>query len=178
MQTQAHPLEPFFQHEVTSIFEGRLGLNDPELTAYVARVLCTFSEEGSLFLSRGLVGHPIEHLVAMIRASDPVYGTAPSFDAERAMRKYIGDYALFVAGMIPEALDTDQQSDTRHPSLGELIHAGKESYYVVSQFNVFEYKKEAPLFARLSEQFERYVLGLALVREELGKRLSLAHQLR
>jgi hypothetical protein len=176
MQIQAHPLEPFFQHEVASIFEGKLGLNDPELTGYVARVLCTFSEEGSLFLSRPAVGHPIEELVAMIRASDPVYGKAPSFDAERAMRKYIGDYALFVAGMIPEALDTDQNGPTRHPSLGELIQAGKESYYVVSQFNVFEYKKEAPLFGRLSEQFERYVLGLALVREELGKRLSMAPQ--
>lgn len=176
MQTQAHPLEPFFQHEVSSIFEGKLGLNDPELTAYIARVLCSFSEEGSLFVARGSVGYPIEELSAMIRDSDPVNGTAPSFDAERAMRKYIGDYALFVAGMVPEALDTDKTSASRRPSLGELIHAGKESYHVVSQFNVFEYKKEAPLFARLAEQFERYVLGLALVREELGKRLSLAPQ--
>jgi hypothetical protein len=176
MEIQAHPLEAFFQHEVTTIFEGKLGLNDPELIAYIARVLCNFSEEGSLFLARPSAGHPIEELVAMIRASDPVYGNAPSFDAERAMRKYIGDYALFVAGMVPEALDSDHRGPSRHPSLGELIHAGKESYYVVSQFNVFEYKKEAPLFARLSEQFERYVLGLALVREELGKRLALAPQ--
>jgi hypothetical protein len=176
MQTQAHPLEPFFQHELASIFDGKLGINDPELTGYVARVLCNFSEEGSLFLARPALGHPIEELVAMIRASDPVYGNAPSFDAERAMRKYIGDYALFVAGMVPEALDGDSSGPARHPSLGELIHAGKESYYVVSQFNVFEYKKEAPLFARLSEQFERYVLGLALVREELSKRLAMAPQ--
>ncbi len=36
-------------------------------------------------------------------AADPVNGTAASFDAERAMRKYIGDYALFVGGMYPEA---------------------------------------------------------------------------
>ena len=176
MQTQAHPLEPFFQHEVATIFDGKLGLNDPELTGYVARVLCSFSEEGSLFLSRPAVGHPIEELVAMIRASDPVYGSAPSFDAERNMRKYIGDYALFVAGMVPEALDCDYSGPARHPSLGELIQAGKESYYVVSQFNVFEYKKEAPLFTRLSEQFERYILGLALVREEMGKRLALPSQ--
>ncbi len=62
------------------------------------------------------------------------------------------------------------------PTLGELIKAGKESYYIVSQFNVFEYKKEAALFTRLSEQFERYILGLALVREEMGKRLALPSQ--
>lgn len=172
MQTQTHQLEPFFQHEVTQIFEGKLGLNDPEISSYVARVLCQFSEEGSLFLKGGARGHAHDELLAMIKASDPVLGTAPSFDAERAMRKYVGDYALFVAGMVPEAIGDEGDSEARQPSLGELIRMGKECYFVVSQFNIFEYKKEAPLFARLTEQFERYTLGLALVREELSKRLS------
>ena len=174
MQTPAHPLETFFLHEVTSIFDGKLGLNDPELSGYVSRVLCHFSEDENLFLKRGLTGHSIEQLVGMMRASDPVFGTAASFDEERAMRKYVGDYCLFVAGMVPEVIDADNEHRSRRPTLGELIRAGKESYYVVSQFNVFEYRREAPLFARLCDQFERYVLGLALVREELGKRLALA----
>jgi hypothetical protein len=173
MQTPAHPLEPFFLHEVTSIFDGKLGLNDPELSGYVSRVLCHFSEDENLFLKRGQTGHSIEQLVGMMRDADPVYGTAPSFDAERSMRKHVGDYCLFVAGMVPEVIDTENTNRSRRPTLGELIRAGKESYYVVSQFNVFEYRREAPLFARLSDQFERYVLGLALVREELGKRLAL-----
>lgn len=173
MQTPAHPLESFFYHEVTSIFDGKLGLNDPELSGYVARVLCHFSEDQNLFLKRGEHGHTIEQLVAMMRAADPVYGTAPSFDAERSMRKYVGDYCLFVAGMVPEVIDAELDGRSRRPTLGELIRAGKDSYHVVSQFNVFEYRREAPLFARLSDQFERYVLGLALVREELGKRLAL-----
>ena len=60
-----------------------------------------------------------------------------------------------------------------HPSLSELIQAGKESYFIVSQFNMFEYEKEAPLFARLSDGFERCILGLSLVREELRKRKAL-----
>ena len=177
MQTQSHPLEPFFHHEVRNIFEGKLGLNDPDVTGYVARLLCNFAEADSLFLVRGAGGHSIDELKAMSLAADPVHGSAPSFDAERAMRKYIGDYALFVGGMVPEAIETSPGTHSpRRPTLGELISAGKESYYIVSQFNVFEYKKEAPLFARLSEQFERYILGLALVREELGKRLSLPRQ--
>ena len=112
----------------------------------------------------------------MMLASDPVHGTAPSFDAERAMRKYIGDYALFVGGLYPEANVPGARRKGMHPSLSELIQAGKESYFIVSQFNVFEYKKEAALFTRLSEQFERYILGLALVREEMGKRLALPTQ--
>lgn len=174
MQTPAHPLESFFHHQVSSIFDGKLGLNDADLSGYVSRVLCHFSEEENLIFRGGSNGHTMEQLVAMMRASDPVYGAASSFDAERAMRKHIGDYCLFVAGMVPEAIDSEHGSRARRPTLGELIRAGKESYYVVSQFNVFEYRREAPLFARLSEQFERYVLGLALVREELGKRLAFA----
>jgi hypothetical protein len=176
MQTQAHPLEPFFQQAVRESYEGKLGLQDPDVIAYVARVLCDFSEANSLFKARDAAGHSKEELDAMMLAADPVNGTAPSFDAERAMRKYIGDYALFVAGMVPEAIDAGVDEATRRPTLGELIRAGKESYYIVSQFNVFEYKKEAALFARLSEQFERYILGLALVREEMGKRLALPTQ--
>lgn len=174
MHSPAHPLEPFFLSEVTSIFDGKLGLNDPEISGYLSRVLCHFSEDENLFLKRGMTGHSIEDLVGIMRASDPVHGTAPSFDAERSIRKYVGDYCLFVAGMVPEAIDGEYDNRGRRPTLGELIRAGKESYYVVSQFNVFEYRREAPLFERLCDQFERYVLGLALVREELSKRLALA----
>lgn len=173
MSIQAHPLEPFFQSEVSSAFDGKLGLNDPELSAYVARVLCTFSEAGSLFLQRGFNGYSIEQLFAMARDADPVYGTAASFDVERAVRKQIGDYCLFVAGMMPEALEANGAGRRRRPSLGEVIKLGRDSYSVVSHFTVFEYKREAPLFARLADQFERYVLGLALVREELTRRLDL-----
>jgi hypothetical protein len=176
MQAQAHPLEPFFQQAVRESYEGKLGLNDPDVIAYVARVLCDFSEADSLFKVRDAAGHSKDELEAMMLASDPINGTAPSFDAERTMRKYIGDYALFVAGMVPEAIDCGASDAARRPTLGELIKAGKESYFIVSQFNVFEYKKEAPLFARLTEQFERYILGLALVREEMGKRLALPSQ--
>jgi len=173
MQTSSHPLEPFFQQAVRNSYEGKLGLNDPDVTAYVARLLCEFSQSDKLYQVRDEDGHPIERLHEMIDASDPVHGTAPSFDADRALRKHIGDYALFVAGMYPEATGSDRRHRRNHPSLGELIHAGKESYFIVSQFNLFEYEQEAPLFARLSDGFERCILGLTLVREELSPRKPL-----
>ena len=137
---QAHPLEPFFQQAVRNSYEGKLGLNDPDVTAYVARLLCEFSESDKLYQVRDELGHPIEELEEMMLASDPVHGSAPSFDAERALRKHIGDYALFVAGMYPEAMASDRRIRRHHPSLGELIAAGKESYFIVSQFNLFEYE--------------------------------------
>jgi hypothetical protein len=148
MQAQAHPLEPFFQQAVRNSYEGKLGLNDPDVTAYVAHLLCEFSESDKLYKVRDQVGRPIEELTEMMEAADPVHGSAPSFDAERALRKHIGDYALFVAGMYPEAMGSKRRMRRHQPSLGELIRAGKESYYIVSQFNLFEYEQEAPLFAR------------------------------
>ena len=173
MKDQVHPLEPFFQQAVRSSYEGKLGLHDPDMTGYVAHLLCEFSEADKLYKVRDAEGHPIEELEAMLLAADPVNGTAPSFDAERSMRKYIGDYALFVSGMYPEANIPGKGRRGPHPSLSELIRAGKESYFIVSQFNLFEYEQEATLFARLSDSFERCIIGLSLVREELHKRKAL-----
>jgi hypothetical protein len=173
MQSQAHPLEPFFHQAVRNSYEGKLGLNDPGVTGYVARLLCEFTQADKLYKVRDAAGRPIEELSEMMVAADPVHGTAPSFDAERAVRKHIGDYALFVAGMYPEAMDSSRRHRRHRPSIGELVNAGKESYYIVSQFNLCEYEREAPLFARLSDGFERCILGLTLVREELAPRKPL-----
>src|SRR5580658_1934615 len=167
---QSHPLEPFFQQAVRNSYEGKLGLNDPDVTGYVAHLLCEFSQSDKLYKVRDASGHPVEELEAMLLASDPVHGTAASFDAERALRKYIGDYALFVGGMYPEAMAPGCGRRSPHPSLLELIRAGKESYFIVSQFNLFEYEQEAPLFARLADSFESCMLGLARVREDYNKR--------
>jgi hypothetical protein len=173
MQAQTHPLEGFFQQAVRNSYEGRLGLHDPEITGYVAHLLCEFSEADKLYKVRDEMGRPVAELERMVRASDPVNGTAASFDAERSVRKHIGDYSLFVAGMYPEAVESWRRGRRNHPTLGELIHAGKESYFIVSQFNLFEYEQEAPLFARLSDWFERCILGLTMVRDDLGKRKPL-----
>jgi hypothetical protein len=106
----------------------------------------------------------------MLRAADPVYGAANSFDEERSVRKYIGDYAMFVAGMHLDVMESAPRFEFDRSTADELIVIGKESYFIVSQFNVFEFEKEAPLFARLAECLDRCVLGLAMIREEIGDR--------
>lgn len=172
MQRPAHPLESFFHQAVRNSYEGKLGLNDPDVTGYVARLLCEFTHADKLYKVRDTQGRPIAELPQMMEAADPVHGTASSFDAERRVRKHIGDYALFVGGMYPEAADPGHRR-RQQPTLPELVQAGKESYYIVSQFNLFEYEQEAPLFGRLSDWFERCILGLTLVRDELGHKRPL-----
>jgi hypothetical protein len=49
----------------------------------------------------------------------------------------------------------------------DFVKAGKESYYIVSQFEHFEYANVAPLFRRMAEEFERMVYGLNQVKNEL-----------
>jgi hypothetical protein len=164
MQDQTHPLEPFFQQVVRNSYEGKLGLNDPDVTGYVAHLLCEFSQAENLYKLRDANGHFVEELDAMLLAADPINGTAPSFDAERSVRKHIGDYALFVGGMYPEAIAPGRRRRSPQPTLGDFI---------VSKFNLFEYEQEAPLFARLSDSFERCLLGLSLVREDLDRRKAL-----
>ena len=52
-------------------------------------------------------------------------------------------------------------------SLIDFEKAGKESYYIVSKFEHFEYAKVAPLFRRMSHDFEQLVYGLNHVKNEL-----------
>jgi hypothetical protein len=171
MQSEAHPLEPFFQQMVRNSYAGKLGMHDTAITHYVARLLCEFSEAEKLYQVRDEEGRPLRTLEQMLEASDPVHGTAASFDTERAVRKHIGDYALFVSGMYPESLESPTPGRRRHglQSYGELVKAGKESYYIVSQFDLEEYADEAPMFRRLAGWFDRCTYGLRLVRDELSQ---------
>ena len=49
----------------------------------------------------------------------------------------------------------------------DYVKAGKESYYIVSEFNQFEYKSVAPMFKKMSDHFETCVFGLNLVKQDL-----------
>ena len=55
----------------------------------------------------------------------------------------------------------------RLESFVEWMKAGKESYYIVSKFDQFEYANLAPLFGKLSHEFESCVYGLNLVKGDL-----------
>ena len=97
----------------------------------------------------------------------PIYGPAPSFDRERQVRKHVGDYILFLSGMFPESINHYRLRRQRLENFVDFIKAGKESYYIVSKFDQFEYARLAPLFAKLSKEFESCVYGLNLVKSDL-----------
>jgi hypothetical protein len=170
MVPEQHALREFFLELVDRHFSED-GLHDEEMVHYVSTVLTDFCEQDELFKVRDAHGRPITAVGEMLLEADPVYGPAPSFDRERQVRKHIGDYTLFFTGLFPERGNAGAQTrgfrNQHLDSVVDFIRAGKESYYIVSQFNIFEYAKVAPLFMRLSQEFERCVHGLNTARREL-----------
>src|SRR5256886_13064545 len=164
---ESHPLQQLFTELVNRNYEEALGRNDNELNSYVAGMLCEFCDAEQLFKIRNAEGRPLHDVGEMLLESDPVYGDAPSFDRERQVRKHIGDYTLFFTGLFPESLNHYRLRRQRLESFVDFMKAGKESYYIVSKFEHFEYAKVAPLFARLSKEFEHCVYGLNQVKNDL-----------
>ena len=169
MIPESHPLRALFVELVSRHYCDELGLRDPEVSSYVANMLAEFCEVDQLFKLRNASGKPLDDVGEMLVESDPVYGPAPSFDRERQVRKHIGDFTLFFTGMFPESINHFRMRRQRLENFVDFMKAGKESYYIVSKFEFFEYARVAPMFARLSEHFEQCVYGLNLVKNELAE---------
>jgi hypothetical protein len=167
MIPEEHALRQLFHQTVSDCYCEHLGIRDSEVTSYIADLLTEFCVVENLYRIRDADGNPVKEVGQMLAASDPIHGTAASFDAERKVRKHIGDYALFSTGMYPEAVQRSKFAGDA--TFLEMVRTGKESYYIVSQFNLFEYQNEAPFFARLAEEFESYMYGLTKVRGELDR---------
>src|SRR3979411_3557251 len=167
MITESHPLQQLFQELVGRHYAEEIGLRDPQLVAYVAHLLAEFCDTDQLFKIHDTSDRPLADVGEMLLESDPVYGPAPSFDRERQVRKHIGDFTLFFTGMFPESVNHLRLRRHRMENFIDWMKAGKESYYIVSKFEHFEFAKVAPLFATLSQNFEGCVYGLNMVKNDL-----------
>src|SRR6202008_2036247 len=147
MIPDSHPLRKLFEDLVGRHYAHELGIRDPQVVAYVSHLLAEFCDTEQVFKIRDCASRPLSDVGEMLMESDPVYGPAPSFDRERQVRKHIGDYTLFLSGMFPESINHFRLRRQRLENLVYFIQAGKESYYIVSKFEPFEYAKVAPLFA-------------------------------
>jgi hypothetical protein len=171
-----HPLRRLFNRLVERRLYGDAQVRDAQIAAYVAALLTDFVHVNNLYRIRNARGKRLEDVGEMLLESNPML-EARSFDREREVRKHIGDYTLFLAGLFPEFVASLPRRGLRLDALVDYVKAGKESYRVVSAFDQFEYRHEAPLFRRLSESFETCVYGLNLVKQDLES-LQQDHYLR
>ncbi|MBI3896389.1 MAG: hypothetical protein HY313_10720 [Acidobacteria bacterium] len=169
-----HTLKSLFEELVGRNFREFLKLSDAEIIEYLAGLLTQFSQAENLYAIRNARGKPIEDVAEMLLVSNPLL-EAPSFDREREVRKHIGDFTLFFTGIFPEAINRWRLRRQHLDSLIDYVKAGKESYFIVSKFNVFEYKDSAPFFRKMSDQFETCVFGLNLVKQDLERMQQAAY---
>ncbi len=167
MIPESHALQQLFRELVGQRYAEEIGIRDPQVVNYVAQLLTEFSEGDQLTKIHNAEGRPLTDLGEMLVESNPVFGPAASFDRERQVHKHIGDCALFFTGMFPESINHSRLRRQRLEDFVDWIKAGKESYYIVSKFEHFEYAKVAPMFATLSRNFEGCVYGLNMVKNDL-----------
>jgi len=162
-----HSLRQFFENLVWRHFTEDVRLEEPSITQYVSDLLSSFAHIKNLYQIRNAYGKQLDDVGEMLVESNPML-EATSFDRERAVRKHVGDYTLFMTGLFPESVAKSNQAKRRRlDAYIDFVQAGKESYAIVSAFDQFEYRGEAPLFRRLSENFELCVVGLNLVKQDL-----------
>ena len=167
MIPESHPLQELFTELIHDHFDHDIGIRDAEVQDYIANVMSEFCEAEQLYKVSNAQGRRLDDVGEMLLETDPIYGPAPSFDRERQVRKHIGDYVLFLSGMFPESINHFRLRRQRLENFVDFMKAGKESYYIVSKFDQFEYARLAPLFAKLSKEFESCVYGLNLVKGDL-----------
>jgi len=167
MIPESHALQELFTELVHDHFDHDIGIRDTEVQEYIANVLSEFCEVEQLYKVCNAEGRRLDDVGEMLLETDPIYGPAPSFDRERQVRKHVGDYILFLSGMFPESINHYRLRRQRLENFVDFVKAGKESYYIVSKFDQFEYARLAPLFAKLAKNFESCVYGLNLVKGDL-----------
>ena len=149
----SHPLRKLFSELVARRLYGDAGVRDPSVTEYISKLLTSFAHVENLYRIRSARGKRLEDVGEMLLESNPLLA-GRSFDREREVRKHVGDLTLFFAGLFPEYVASLPRRGLRLDAFIDYLQAGKESYRIVSFFDQFEYRSEAPLFRRLSEQFE------------------------
>ena len=157
----SHPLRRLF----TDLVAKELAA-DHEVVVYVANLLMDFVDVDQLYRIRNARGKRLEEVGEMLVESNLALD-ARSFEREREVRKHVGDYTLFLTGMFPEYVAALPRRGLRLDSFIDYIKAGKESYRIVAAFDQAQYRRVAPLFRRLAEQFESSVHGLNRVKSHL-----------
>ena len=160
-----HHLRELFGALVERAFLQQMGVYEPGVNAYLADVLTEFAHMKNVYKIKDLQGRHLEEVAEMLLEAD-VRLQANSFQREREVHKHIGDFTLFWAGVYPEALPRLKAQGSKDHLLN-YVQQGKSSYAIAASFDYGDYRPQAPILRKLSEEFEMCLFGLSLVRKEI-----------
>jgi len=165
-----HPLRRLFSTLTEMSFLGKLKWTDPPVTGYISNLLVEFAHVNNVFKIQNRQGEAVEEVVGLLYEAEVLLNSG-SFERERQVRQHIGDYTLFMVGLFPEYLKRLKQGKIlHHPDfLVDYVKVGKKSYGIVSEFTYGDFREAAPLFKKLSDNFELCILGLGYVKQELDR---------
>jgi len=150
-------LQKFFLKTVRESF-AQLGINDATVARYVAEVLAEFARSDNLYRIRGRQGRKVDSVVEMLARHSHRLSDEADVLRERSLRKYVGDYALFMSGIFRKHVEG-------MGSLDYYIQEGSRSYWTVSELDLSLYRTGYFLYQELSKKFEYYSGALDYTRK-------------
>ena len=162
-----HPLHRLFEALVERAFLSGIGRYDLQVYGYLADMLTDFSHMRRVYKIRDLAGRQLSEVADMLVEAD-VRLNALSFNREREVQQHIGDFTLFWTGLYPDSLPALKHRMSKD-ALVNYVQLGKTSYAIAATHDYGAYKDQAPVLARLSQEFEICMLGLNLVRQEMDR---------
>lgn len=136
----------------------QLGLHDATVARYVADVLTDFARAENLYRMRSRVGKKVDSVVEILAENRPVTEREDRLLKERALRKYLGDYTLFMSGIFRSYVEGKG-------FLNYYLQEGSRSYWTVSELDLSLYRTGFILFQELSKKFEYYSGALDYMRK-------------
>jgi hypothetical protein len=144
-------LVAFFSWLVRRSFRD-LGIRDAEVADYVSALLANFARTENLYRIRAYHGTRLETAVEMLLEANLSW-YSEQWDREKEIRRHIGDYILFMAGIFREWVE-------RQSFLDFYLEEGRRAYRTVSEYHQAFYRPGSRLYSELSKNFEFYVGAL------------------
>jgi hypothetical protein len=147
-----------FFHDMTRRSFWQLGINDATVVGYVADVLTDFAGANNLYRLRSAEGKNIDSVVEILAETQDENAGENGVLQERELRKYLGDYTLFMSGIFRSHVE-------KNGFLDYYLQEGQRSYWTVSELDLSLYRNGFILFQELSKKFEFYSAALDYMRK-------------
>jgi len=131
-----------------------LGKEDDKAAIYLTDMLTEFSRTEKLYKITDSEGRKVQTIVDMLLENQK--NTSES--TERELRKYVGDFSLFMSGIFREYVD-------KNSYLSYYVNEGIKSYFVVSRLDLEMGRGDPTIFSQLSRDFEFYSGALDYMRK-------------
>jgi len=156
-KTPENSLQGYFRQVVCQSF-AQVGIYDATVAEYIAEVLADFARADNLYKVRGQSGRKIDNVVEILAQAPAVPADEADVLRQRRLRKYVGDYALFMSGVFRQHIEGKG-------SLDYYIKEGSRSYWTVSELDLALYRTGYYLYQELSTKFEFYSGALDFMRK-------------